>query len=186
MQDSSTLKWLKTGFTACSTAFLATLIIGCGPEVEPPADADGDKIPDSIDNCVDVKNPAQTDADKDSIGDFCEQGFEYDFDNDGYTDVAAPGVDRNEDNCPTIADPEMMQRNVPMMIMTVFLTLKTSATIIQILPRMKNTASTTTMKMVPLTSMTFVQMMLVLVPILMSVPIMTKMACQTPSITALI
>jgi hypothetical protein len=104
MQDSSTLKWVKTGFTACSTAFLATLIMGCNPPVEVP-DADGDKIPDAIDNCIDVKNPAQTDADKDSIGDFCEQGFEYDFDNDGFTDVAAPGVDRFEDNCPTINDP---------------------------------------------------------------------------------
>jgi hypothetical protein len=110
MQDSSTLKWLKTGFTACSTAFLATLIMGCNPPVEAP-DADGDKIPDAIDNCRDEKNPAQTDSDKDGKGDFCEQGFQYDFDDDGYTDVAAPGVDRNEDNCPTIADPGVNDPN---------------------------------------------------------------------------
>jgi len=42
-------------------------------------DADGDGVPDSVDNCLDVANPAQTDSDSDGFGNLCDG----DFDNNG-------------------------------------------------------------------------------------------------------
>ncbi|MEO0971749.1 MAG: FG-GAP-like repeat-containing protein [Pseudomonadota bacterium] len=39
------------------------------------ADADGDGVPDSQDNCVLVSNAGQEDADGDDVGDACEAGF---------------------------------------------------------------------------------------------------------------
>ncbi|MEC8933820.1 MAG: dockerin type I repeat-containing protein [Planctomycetota bacterium] len=37
-----------------------------------PADADGDGVPDDVDNCVDQANPAQADLDGDGEGDACD------------------------------------------------------------------------------------------------------------------
>ena len=39
---------------------------------EPPADSDGDGVPDNADNCPDVSNPSQTDANVNGVGDDCE------------------------------------------------------------------------------------------------------------------
>ncbi|HSA59373.1 MAG TPA: choice-of-anchor Q domain-containing protein [bacterium] len=59
-------------------------------ELEP--DADGDGIPNTLDNCPDVSNADQTDTDGDGAGDAC------DTDDDG--DGVADGVD----NCPLVAN----------------------------------------------------------------------------------
>jgi hypothetical protein len=45
-------------------------------------DADGDGVPDALDNCPSVPNPDQTDADGDGLGDACDP----DDDNDGVSD----------------------------------------------------------------------------------------------------
>ncbi len=37
-----------------------------------PPDADGDKIPDDVDNCPNTPNPDQSDSDGDGIGDLCD------------------------------------------------------------------------------------------------------------------
>ena len=40
--------------------------------VPPPADADGDGIPDASDNCVDIANPGQEDCNNNGIGNACD------------------------------------------------------------------------------------------------------------------
>jgi hypothetical protein len=52
-----------------------TLVDAADPdcaEPPPPPDADSDGIPDSTDNCDDVPNPGQEDADADGVGDACD------------------------------------------------------------------------------------------------------------------
>jgi hypothetical protein len=61
------------------------------------ADSDQDGIIDSLDNCPDVANADQADADNNKIGDACE-----DFDRDGVINA--------KDNCPNIAN--KLQRDV--------------------------------------------------------------------------
>src|SRR5215207_7654911 len=56
-------------------------------------DADGDYIPDAFDNCPDVQNPDQADADGDGHGDACP--VVVDADGDGIPDT--------QDNCPNVA-----------------------------------------------------------------------------------
>ncbi len=58
------------------------------------ADKDNDGIADGIDNCIDIANAQQIDADQDGTGDLCD----IDDDNDRIAD--------GEDNCPTTANPK--------------------------------------------------------------------------------
>lgn len=58
------------------------------------ADQDNDGVPSDGDNCPDVANPAQENADSDQVGDACD----VDDDNDGYNDSA--------DNCRVMFNPD--------------------------------------------------------------------------------
>ena len=68
---------------------LAAGVCGCGV---PDIDSDDDGVFDCVDNCFEVANPSQADADADGIGDECDDG-----DEDGVLDV--------EDNCPGAPNP---------------------------------------------------------------------------------
>ena len=60
------------------------------------ADQDGDGVPDSIDNCIDVKNPDQADEDHDGVGNACDNcphlpnADQANSDGDGVGDVCDP------------------------------------------------------------------------------------------------
>jgi hypothetical protein len=54
-----------------------------------PADRDGDTIPDTIDNCIDLANRQQRDLDADGDGDVCDD----DRDGDGFTNDDDPWPD---------------------------------------------------------------------------------------------
>jgi hypothetical protein len=56
-------------------------------------DADGDYLPDALDNCPNVQNPDQADGDGDGNGDACPVLLDTDGD----------GVSDQQDNCPTVA-----------------------------------------------------------------------------------
>jgi hypothetical protein len=57
------------------------------------SDADGDYIPDALDNCPNVQNPDQADSDGDGIGDACMV----------YQDSDGDGIPDKSDNCPNVA-----------------------------------------------------------------------------------
>lgn len=67
------------------------------------ADSDGDGIIDIEDNCPQVYNPDQENADSDAVGDSCDLCT--DLDGDGYGDPGFPANVCEEDNCLTIANP---------------------------------------------------------------------------------
>lgn len=64
-------------------------------------DADGDYLPDAMDNCPGVQNPDQADSDGDGAGDACPIYVDYDGD----------GVPDKEDNCPNIATSDYADRD---------------------------------------------------------------------------
>src|SRR5215212_5763921 len=55
-------------------------------------DADGDYIPDAFDNCPDVQNPDQADADGDGSGDACPV----------FVDMDGDGIPDTRDTCPNV------------------------------------------------------------------------------------
>jgi hypothetical protein len=78
---------LPSPFTASAVFSAATFI---------PSDADGDVLPDLIDNCPEDANPDQADADGDGVGDVCDL---CDGD-DASGDLDGDGVCNDIDPCP--------------------------------------------------------------------------------------
>jgi hypothetical protein len=74
------------GFAAWETLSDSVRVVAIDPQPEPTAppppvasggvtasaDVDADGVPDARDNCADVPNAAQTDGDRDGVGDLCE------------------------------------------------------------------------------------------------------------------
>jgi hypothetical protein len=58
------------------------------PATDPVPDGDGDGVPDSQDNCLDVPNPDQADANGEGYGDACDA----DYDDDGGVGTADIGI----------------------------------------------------------------------------------------------
>jgi C1A family cysteine protease len=71
------------------------------PEQE---DEDEDGRGTMCDNCPSDPNPAQSDADSDGDGDVCDSCT--DTDGDGYGDPGYPANTCDEDNCPTVFNPD--------------------------------------------------------------------------------
>jgi len=69
------------------------------PDVVLASDSDGDGIPDTTDNCPNITNPDQLDANGNRVGDACELQIA-DNDNDGIRDEA--------DNCPFTPNPDQL------------------------------------------------------------------------------
>ena len=75
-------------------------MMGQGCPQQPTADSDGDGIADVQDNCPQVANPDQADADHNGIGDACETASAnaqaaFDRDLDGFADTIDPAPPSN-------------------------------------------------------------------------------------------
>ena len=79
-----------------------TVVVGAGGAACGP-DADGDRVPDSLDNCPDTPNTFQEDADGDGVGDACDNcpltsnPDQADTDTDGKGDACTNPA--NKDDC---------------------------------------------------------------------------------------
>ncbi len=83
---------LASGVAEAGSRFTVSLVALSTDDVE---DKDGDLHPDCDDNCVDVANPGNADADGDCIGDACEP----DTDGDGVIDDLDVCPDDARDAC---------------------------------------------------------------------------------------
>src|SRR5262249_38095910 len=67
-------------------------------------DADGDGVPDDLDNCPMDANPDQRDTDHDGVGDACDACT--DPDGDGFGSPGFPANTCADDNCPRDYNPD--------------------------------------------------------------------------------
>jgi len=63
---------------AAADVLVADTTVDMAPDMLPPADKDGDKVPDAVDNCPSTSNPTQADMDKDGEGDACDDDIDGD------------------------------------------------------------------------------------------------------------
>ena len=82
----------------------ASPLVGCGPEEEPPPDADSDGVVDADDNCLETENADQANADGDKLGDACDNCPE--ADNQEQKDGDGDGVGDACDNAPKEENPD--------------------------------------------------------------------------------
>ncbi len=77
-----TSPYVHTGLTAATTYYYVVTAVGLGGEsaesaevwtTVPILDADGDGIPNDVDNCPNTPNPDQADSDGDGTGDACDE-----------------------------------------------------------------------------------------------------------------
>ena len=69
--DECDVDYLRAALQECSDA-LYECQHPTTTTAPPPPDRDGDGVPDAIDNCPDICNTMQLDADLDGIGDVCD------------------------------------------------------------------------------------------------------------------
>jgi hypothetical protein len=73
---------LEDGTGGLAVIELAASDFGTDFSLDPAPDGDGDGVPDAADNCLEVPNPAQADANHEGFGDACDA----DYDDDGFVD----------------------------------------------------------------------------------------------------
>lgn len=88
-------EWIADGEPSCNGPVQACSTGGGGF-----ADADGDGIEDSVDNCPNAANTDQADNDNDSLGNACDSTPN----GDTNPDADGDGIDDANDNCPNTAN----------------------------------------------------------------------------------
>jgi hypothetical protein len=94
-------------FNGTEIGYERSLDISRGP-ISP--DTDGDGVPDSIDNCIDIPNVLQEDSDGDGVGDACDNCIDLpnpdqdDVDLNGVGDDCEPLKDTDGDTVPDLVD----------------------------------------------------------------------------------